>query len=262
MIPRADITAWRARAPWNSNEQIEQDLIISRALVELYSAPLIQASCAFRGGTAIHKLFMSPQPRYSEDIDLVQIQPQPIGEILDNIRTSLAFLGTPRISQKNRNNTLVFRCESEIAPVVPIRVKIEINCREHVVVHGLHKIPFQVDSRWYKGSCNLTTYSLEELLGSKLRALYQRKKGRDLFDLWYCMANRPLDDGLIIETFNTLMAHEGHAISQKEYIANMKQKMDDADFAGDVSGLLRTDIPFALEEAWNMVSSRLISRLL
>lgn len=174
MIPRADITAWRELAPWSSNEQIEQDLILCRSLVELYSDPLIQETCAFRGGTAIHKIYMTPSPRYSEDIDLVQVQPQPIGGILNCIREQLSFLGAPRILQKNRNNVLIFRCESEIPPIVPIRLKIEINCREHLIVHGLQMMPFAVRSRWFSGDCHLSTYCLEELLGSKLRALYQR----------------------------------------------------------------------------------------
>lgn len=261
MIPRADITAWRQQAPWSSNEQVEQDLIISRALVELYSHELIQKTCAFRGGTAIHKLYMAPQPRYSEDIDLVQIAPQPIGNVLNCVRERLTFLGTPRIVQKNRNNTLVFICESEIPPVIPIKLKIEINCREHIIVNGLQKAPFKITSRWFTGESALTTYSLEELLGSKLRALYQRKKGRDLFDLWYCLANRPLDEQVIIRTFKALMANEGHSVSQKAFIANLNNKIKDPDFSGDLTGLLRVGTPFELADAWQLVADHLVSKL-
>ena len=39
MIPRDYITAWRAEAPWVQDFQVEQDLIISRALVEIFSHP-------------------------------------------------------------------------------------------------------------------------------------------------------------------------------------------------------------------------------
>lgn len=35
MIPRAFITHWRSSVPWALDEQVEQDLVISRALVEL-----------------------------------------------------------------------------------------------------------------------------------------------------------------------------------------------------------------------------------
>ena len=66
MIPRAAITAWRARAPWATDAQVEQDLVISRALVDLYGHELLGRSLAFRGGTALHKLLFAKPGRYSE----------------------------------------------------------------------------------------------------------------------------------------------------------------------------------------------------
>lgn len=73
MIPRAYIEAWRAEAPWVQATHVEQDLVISRALVEIFARPELSSSLAFRGGTALHKLHLRPAGRYSEDIDLVQI---------------------------------------------------------------------------------------------------------------------------------------------------------------------------------------------
>jgi hypothetical protein len=66
-------TEWRTFAPWSTDAQVEQDLILSRALVEIFSNPLLSKSLAFRGGTALHKLFIKPAARYSGDIDLVQV---------------------------------------------------------------------------------------------------------------------------------------------------------------------------------------------
>lgn len=71
MIPRASITAWRKAAPWPDNTHVEQDLVLSRALVELFRRPAFAEGAVFRGGTALHKLFFDPPGRYSEDIDLV-----------------------------------------------------------------------------------------------------------------------------------------------------------------------------------------------
>ncbi len=79
MIPRDYITEWRAEAPWVQDSQVEQDLVISRALVEIFSHPLLSESLAFRGGTALYKLHIRPAARYSEDIDLVQIEAEPAG---------------------------------------------------------------------------------------------------------------------------------------------------------------------------------------
>ncbi len=78
MIPKPHIAKWQQYAPWKEFAQIEQDLIISRALVEIFSDDFLRENLAFRGGTALHKLYLNPSARYSEDIDLVQIKPGPI----------------------------------------------------------------------------------------------------------------------------------------------------------------------------------------
>ena len=97
MIPKDHITAWRAHAPWRLDAQVEQDLVISRALVELFSAPAVANSLIFRGGTALYKIYLTPPARYSEDIDLVQVRPEPIGETIDLARSVLdSWLGEPR----------------------------------------------------------------------------------------------------------------------------------------------------------------------
>lgn len=72
MIPESFIESWRSHAKWQTLSMIEQDLIISRALLSLYNNPQIKDSLVFRGGTALHKLFVKPPARYSEDIDFVQ----------------------------------------------------------------------------------------------------------------------------------------------------------------------------------------------
>ena len=81
------------QAPWPNLNQVEQDLIISRALCDLFNAPSLAGKIAFRGGTAINKLLFQRAYRYSEDIDLVQMQPEPIGSTIDATRDALAWLG-------------------------------------------------------------------------------------------------------------------------------------------------------------------------
>lgn len=78
MIPKPYIAAWQSYVPWKEFAQVEQDLIISRTLVEIFSDNFLREHLAFRGGTALHKLYLNPAPRYSEDIDLVQIKAGPI----------------------------------------------------------------------------------------------------------------------------------------------------------------------------------------
>jgi hypothetical protein len=97
VIPRAHITAWRPRAPWSTDAQVEQDLVLARALVEIFSDAALVPALAFRGGAALHKLFLDPPARYSEDIDLVQITAGPIGGVMNILRARLdPWLGKPR----------------------------------------------------------------------------------------------------------------------------------------------------------------------
>ena len=109
MIPEFAIREWSEHVPWTESEQVEQDLLICRALTEIYKDEYLATHLAFRGGTALHKLFLSPQPRYSEDIDLVQINAEPIKETYDHIRDALAFLGEPKVKQKKAQQHFDFQ---------------------------------------------------------------------------------------------------------------------------------------------------------
>ena len=146
MIPEIAITQWRNIVPWTDAKQVEQDLIICRALVAIFSDDYLAGRLAFRGGTALHKLYLSPQPRYSEDIDLVQIKAEPIKPTIDRLRDVLSFLGEPKVKQKKNNNTLIFRTESSIPPVLPIKLKVEINCREHFNMLGSEEVDFEMNN--------------------------------------------------------------------------------------------------------------------
>jgi len=262
MIPEYAIKEWNKTIPWHRNEQIEQDLIICRALVALFSDKYLASHLAFRGGTALHKLYLQPQPRYSEDIDLVQINAEPIKETIDKIREVLSFLGEPKIKQKAHNNTLIFRFDSEIPPVIPIRLKVEINTREHFNVLGLTQHDFRVNNQWFSGNCSVTTYYLEELLGTKLRALYQRRKGRDLFDLYKALATQNLNIDNIIRCYREYISFVvDNPPTQKEYLQNMELKIKDKEFLDDTNLLLRLDDKHNPTEAWELVKSQLITRL-
>ncbi len=261
MIPKRYIAEWRKKAPWREDWHVEQDLVIERALIEIFSDDFLKDKLAFRGGTALHKIYLQPQSRYSEDIDLVQINAEPIRETFKVLRERLSFLGTPVVKQKRNNNTMVFRFNSESEPSIPMKLKVEINCREHFTIFGHTKIPLKLDSLWFSGESNVITFSIEELLGTKLRALYQRKKGRDLFDMWYALTQTNANPSKIIEAFNQYLQKEQKHISKKQFVRNMELKMMEKDFINDIEGLLRPGMEFNHEEAYELVMSKIIENL-
>ena len=262
MIPRAHVTHWRGYAPWPSDSQVEQDLVLSRAIIELFADPHIASTLAFRGGTALHKLFFDPPGRYSEDIDLVQCHAGPIGPTLDAIRARLdPLLGDARSKQGEGRATLVYRFDTTTAPVQSMRVKVEINTREHFAELGLKRVPFSVDSPWFAGRTEITTFAIEELLGTKLRALYQRKKGRDLFDLHLALSTTAVDDTKVVACFERYMKHGQHVVRREEFEANLNDKLQDAEFLGDIGPLLSDPGAYDARRAAGVVINRLVAKL-
>ena len=201
MIPLAHLQEWTAKAPWPDLRQVEQDLIISRALCDLFNAPDLKGKIAFRGGTALHKLLFTQPLRYSEDIDLVQTKAEPIGATVDAIRNALSWLGDCKREQAGHSIHFIFRYAAEADVTTQLKLKIEINTREHVCLLGHKTYPFAVNSRWYQGKTEIISYEPEELFGTKLRALLQRRKNRDLFDLHEGLDQLKLDIDTIITCF-------------------------------------------------------------
>ena len=259
MIPRDYITEWRAQAPWVQDFQVEQDLVISRALVAIFSHPHLKDALAFRGGTALYKLHLKPPARYSEDIDLVQVNAEPAGLMMEALRLVLdPWLGKPQWKQSEGRVTFSYRFDSEDAPPIRLRLKVEVNSREHFSVYGITRVPFTVSSRWFEGDCEIGSYELEELLGTKLRALYQRKKGRDLFDLAVALEKPAVDPARIVTAFSEYMDRGGHHITRALFEQNFQEKLRDPQFNADISPLLASAYKWDSAAAAKAVTTRLI----
>ena len=263
MIPQAYIQAWRKHAPWPNSAQVEQDLIICRALCDLFNAPALAGKIAFRGGTAIHKLLFKQPLRYSEDIDLVQTQAEPIGATVDTIRDALSWLGKCQREQAGHSMRLVFRFAPESAPQATLKLKVEINTREHEALLGYRSYPFAMSSDWYSAQAELVSFEPEELFGTKLRALLQRRKNRDLFDLHHGLMQLGLDRDKVVTCLNHYLALEDHPISRAEAEQRMLKKLTRS-LTEDIEPLLPVGVGFdetVAIDAFNDVWLTLIARL-
>ena len=263
MIPKPHIAKWQQYAPWKEFAQVEQDLIISRALVEIFSDEFLRENLAFRGGTALHKLYLNPAARYSEDIDLVQIKPGPIKSIMQRIGEVVTFFEEKRTTQvRGHGAKALYRFTSEYEEI-RMRLKLEINCKEHFNVLNWVDFPFEVESEWFSGKAEIRTYNINELLGTKLRALYQRSKGRDLFDLYYSRQNIDLNYEQVIACFKdyTSFATGKKPPGKKEYLLNIEEKENSAEFTGDMEALLRPKIKYNQNDAFNWLKTELIAKI-
>jgi predicted nucleotidyltransferase component of viral defense system len=262
VIPKDFITEWRQQAPWVADYQVEQDLVISRAIIELFSRPGISDALAFRGGTALYKLHLHSAARYSEDIDLVQTTSGGIGAVLDEIHAALdPWLGKPKWKQNEGRITITYRFDSEDTPAIRLKLKVEINALERFSVYGLKDQRFEMGSRWFTGSASVRTYELDELLGTKLRALYQRKKGRDLFDLGIALEIGSVSPERIVEAFTRYMDAEHGKVTRAMFEQNFSAKKTDALFTADIAPLLAPGQTWSFDSAFNRVWNELVSKL-
>lgn len=260
MIPESFIENWRSNAQWQTLDMVEQDLVISRALICLYSDDRIKNSLVFRGGTALNKLFIKPPARYSEDIDFVQRRPESIGPIIDSVRELLEpWLGEPKCKITERGAKVIYRYQA--VGSMPAKLKIEINTTEHFQVLPLRFEPFSIKSEWFQGSCEIAVYELEELIATKLHALYQRRKGRDLFDLWHVFKQEMVDISKVIDIFQEYCANDGIAISKELFQKNMEMKRLNIDFQVDINILLPHQTNWNFDEAFDFVQNHVISKL-
>lgn len=268
MIPAQNIVAWGAVVPWADNRQIEQDLIIRRALVEIFSDELLHTELRFRGGTALNKLHF-PQPiRYSEDIDLVRTSSGPIGPIINQLRLVLEpWLGRASFDQREVSPKLKFRVAAEHGEGTQIRLKIEINTREIEAFDPPENRLFRIENPWFTGATEIPTFSCEEMLATKLRALLQRDKGRDLYDLNHALQLfTNLGTDRTVELFVRYLALYQQSVSKAQAQERMFAKLANRSLLRDMRPLLSAQQAEQLTEdtsrnAFRRVFEMLINRL-
>jgi len=228
----------------------------------MFDHEIVADQAVFRGGTALHKLFFSSHRRYSEDIDLVQTDADPIGPLVNAIREALdPWLGVPSWKQNKGRFTLVYRFDTTFAPVSKMRLKIEINTREHFSILGVTRRAYSVENPWFKGRAELPIFHLDELLGTKMRALYQRRKGRDLYDLWLAIRSDEANEDRVVQCFLGYMANDALTVSRAEFEANLAKKLASDSFTQDMQLLIPASYAYSPSQAARVVQQQLISKL-
>jgi len=257
MIAKQQLKELRGHISWKKDEMIEQDLIISRALIALYNNEHIRNTLVFRGGTALNKLYLKPPQRYSEDIDFVQLKTAPIGPTLRAISQVMDPWLTIHKTKITRRGVKIFYSFDNVQGVQS-KLKIEINTREHFQVEPLQKMPFFLQSSWFSGNTTITVYSLEEMMATKLRVLYQRRKGRDLFDVWYVFSNKMVNYKKVIDIFRQYAQYNKETISSRGFLQNMKEKYENEDFRYDMDSLLPSGKEWDFEAAFKYVKDHIL----
>lgn len=254
---RNEITQWGVGHPWQNENQIEQDLLLSMAMIEIANDPLLGDELVLRGGTAFHKLFLPEPYRYSEDLDFVRTTAGGIGDVMKHLTSLGRDLGFEVRTKMGEYPKVYWRFAFEDG--TPGKIKLEINTYERSPMMPLARRTHRVDNPFYTGGADIPTFQPEELVATKLRALYQRKKGRDLYDIWLALTVLELDPERIVAAFP---AYRPEGVNGELMAANLAAKLEDLGFCTDVDAMIRVGAPdYDPHEAGAMVVASLLKRI-
>src|SRR5690606_37397844 len=110
----------------------------------------------------------------------------PIGTVLDAVREIADGIGLTTRTDVGPFPKLRLRAPYE-SGAGRLRIQVGINTYETSPARPTRRLPVEVESGWWSGGADVLTLQAEELVATKLRALYQRRQGRDLFDLWVAL---------------------------------------------------------------------------
>lgn len=257
MIPSDTVVAWAVQRPWPTPEQVEQDLLLSRAICAIADHPYLGEELAFRGGTAFHKLHLAQPLRYSEDLDYVRSTDGGIRDLtcaLTEVGESLEFAVSTRVGAHPK----VYWKTTAVSGA-PLRIKIEVNTHERSPALPFARVGHAIGSDWWTGSADVKTFQPAELVSTKIRALYQRVKGRDLFDLWLALTALGVPPETILGAF---VPYRPDGLTAAKSIANLRAKLDRADFRGDLDLLVRESPEgYDIDAAGELVITELLEKI-
>lgn len=231
--------------------------MLSRLLCEIASHPLLRDELAFRGGTCLHKIHLPHALRYSEDLDYVRATHGPIGPLLNALREIAEAVGMEAATDVSQFPKFFFRSTFG-SGAGRLQVKVEINTYETAPARSHIRLPHQVESPWWSGSAEVLTFEPAELIATKLRALYQRRKGRDLFDLWLALTQIGLDPDEILAC---LGPYRPDGYTTATAVANLREHVGDPGFRTDLLDLVGEETGFDVDEASALVTEKLLQHL-
>jgi predicted nucleotidyltransferase component of viral defense system len=276
-LTRRDVLAHQSQVPWPTQPQIEQDLLLCRSMAALFNDKFLHGQIAMRGGTLLHKVHLAPPSRYSEDIDLVVFGDRPEDHVRKALRRVLSdVLGEPKTSageaiqlairnavKPSRVLRMTYSVPSVSEPGSMLHVVVEANVTERKPHRSIVESPFEFSFRDELVKTLINGYHIHEMLGTKMRALFQRRRGRDLFDLYWALtiAKPAVEPAAIIESFLHYLRQEGGAASRAEFIGILDAHLADRGFCSDMKTLLRVGVDYDPQAAGEYVRNRLLSLL-
>lgn len=209
----------------------------------------------FKGGTAIHFLFGAP--RFSEDLDFTVTYSE--NEFLSLINLIFKeFVKEGEFSFKERKTItgkrFLLTANHDVLPYATF-INLDFSFREKVIQPSKSTIdtPYPVIFTSF-----IYHLSSEEICAEKIRALLTRKKGRDLFDLWFLTSQGVAINNVIVK--EKLKYYQKTNYTNTELLNSIK-KISEKEFETDMRPFIPIDDRNKLKERYKYIQSYLINKL-
>lgn len=238
----------------------ELDYRLTQALVVIYGDPWLREALYLKGGTALNKLFFPTSNRLSIDLDFNAVGSK--AQVLqgrERLIARISELLTGQDASYQIRHSYTYAQSTLQVSFVPVgsearqRLKLEISTTERFAILGREERLLAVPD--HEEPVAISTYRLEEQASTKLRALYGRQKGRDIFDLFHIGAF-PLDERAVRKLTLYYFYHARMIFDFPTFQANLEEKLRRRGFADDVRSLIRSGERFDWETASRVVLQR------
>lgn len=233
---------------------VEQDVRVSYALREIFDNEFLNPLLRLKGGTAINKLYLKDTSRLSVDLDFNHLgEKHAVAKQRPEVRKEI--VNTLSKNDPNYHFTITRRDWYQttiVASYKPLfgsrgeRLKIEISHVERFPILGTKIRSFRLLDTGE--SCKASTYSADELVSTKLRALFTRARGRDIYDVYHA-ANIGLNKKLVRKMFLYYLFRVGKMYNPNLDYKKLSERLMQKRYIDDVTGYVRPEINFSLDKA-------------
>jgi len=238
----------------------ELDYRLVHALRAIYTDPFLRDRLYLKGGTALNKLYLPGADRLSVDLDFNAIgskeqvlqERTPIGEA---IAAALARQDSGYdLTYRGRYDQLtVYARFSPLSGTARQRLKVEVSFIERFAILGRVEHPLAPSP--FDEPLTVNTYHLEELTSTKLRALYDRRKGRDIYDL-FRIADLDLNQAAVRKMVLYYFYRAYKVFHYPTFVSNVELKIAERGFRNDVRSLIR----HGTELDWEIACQQVLAR--
>ena len=164
----------------------EKDYFLAIAIELIHNSPL-KNNLIFKGGTALHHCYIE-QKRFSEDLDFTSLNPEiSFGEVVSILESGGIFRA--KKTYQSKFTFKIERLQYQGLLGQPGNIKLEIDYHQNVILPGA-KIKYK---NVWKVAAFPVVMDQREMCAEKIRAVSQRARYRDFYDLYFLIERLKID---------------------------------------------------------------------